>query len=82
LDYIWYSTDSLQLHSVLEEITKEDPPLKTYGSMPNPVLPSDHSSLLAKFCHSSPQLQQQQQEGESKQQKVYVPVSSFPQLIR
>eukprot|EP01125_Pyxidicula_operculata_P019327 TRINITY_DN7004_c0_g1_i1.p1 TRINITY_DN7004_c0_g1~~TRINITY_DN7004_c0_g1_i1.p1 ORF type:complete len:253 (-),score=30.68 TRINITY_DN7004_c0_g1_i1:49-807(-) len=46
LDYIWYSS-ALELTETLKQVTEED--FHPYSALPNPILPSDHSSLAAKF---------------------------------
>ena len=50
LDYIFYSKQNLSLTSLLEEATKEFPPLQKYSACPNPAMPSDHVPILATFA--------------------------------
>ena len=45
LDYIWYSSDSLDLHSVLETL----PSAEIEAGIPNKRIPSDHLSIKAVF---------------------------------
>ena len=50
LDYIWYSSDILQVNAVLEMVEEEViMPLK---ACPNEFFPSDHLSLKAYFQFS------------------------------
>ena len=50
LDYIWFSSDSLQPLSVLSVAPKSD--IDPYGGLPNESFPSDHLSLKATFRFS------------------------------
>ena len=47
LDYIWYSSDSLQVNAVLEMVDEDL--IEPYHACPNQVFPSDHLSLKAYF---------------------------------
>jgi len=47
IDYIWYSTNALQVTGLLGEIDKEY--LQRVPGFPNYHFPSDHLALLAQF---------------------------------
>jgi len=47
IDYIWYSTNSLQVTGLLGEVPKEY--LQTVPGFPNWHFPSDHLALLSQF---------------------------------
>ncbi|CAB4002495.1 Hypothetical predicted protein, partial [Paramuricea clavata] len=47
LDYIWYSSDCLQVNGALEMVNEDL--IKPHHACPNHVFPSDHLSLKACF---------------------------------
>ncbi|KAI1991986.1 Glucose-repressible alcohol dehydrogenase transcriptional effector [Ophidiomyces ophidiicola] len=51
IDYIWYSSNSLQVSALLGEVDKEY--LKRVPGFPNYHFPSDHLALLAEFAVKS-----------------------------
>jgi len=53
LDYIFYCPSSLQLTGVLEKQAEDDPALLAYRAAPNPLMPSDHTLILAEFTLNS-----------------------------
>ncbi|GLT32913.1 hypothetical protein SLA2020_075430 [Shorea laevis] len=53
LDYIFYTTDSLVVESLLKLLDEDS--LRKDTALPSPECSSDHKALLAKFC-SMPRL--------------------------
>ena len=51
LDYIWYSSDTLQVNAVLEPVKEEV--IKPLIACPNKYFPSDHLSIKACFGFKS-----------------------------
>ncbi len=53
LDYVFH-TPRLRVVAVLEPQDAADPVLLAYKAAPNPILPSDHSQLMAEFELDAP----------------------------